>query len=118
MVPPPNNKNLNKAANPTFVTVPTKTYDGGSQGRMISEGEATSREIQDPKKRDPFLFYSNDSNRFSYLLYRSVELPQQQQMPVVRKTRISFEVYPDLLLDNLLINVNADAAAPAVRDQE
>lgn len=114
MVTSINNNSNTVNATVTVVAVPTKTYDGGSQRRMILKEaeEAAVQDAQDSKQRDPFMFYSNDANRFAYLLHRDVEPPQQQQMSVVRKTRISFEVYPDLLFDDILINVRLSLWSP------
>jgi hypothetical protein len=119
MVTSINNNSNTVNATVTVVAVPTKTYDGGSQRRMILKEaeEAAVQDAQDSKQRDPFMFYSNDANRFAYLLHRDVEPPQQQQMSVVRKTRISFEIYPDLLFDDILINVNADATAGIAQEE-
>ena len=112
------------AAMATFFEVPTKTYDGGSSPkRPRIHKEVLLETPQDLKQKDPFLFYSNDANRLAYLLgHENVASQQQQQQhwqPVVRKTKISFEVYPDLLLEDLFINdAAAAAAAAAVVQQE
>ena len=81
------------------IELPTKTYDGGT---LRSHKTYQSRNNdEDSKHKDPFLYYSNEANRFSYLLGHPN--PQDnggkpEPRTEERKTRLSFEVHPDLLL--------------------
>ena len=92
------------------LTVPTKNYDGGSS----TSGNAAS---SSNKKRDSFLYYSNDKVRMRALMMadganpttltltwlQPRPQPPQQKVEVERKTRISFELHPSLIMDNLLL---------------
>jgi len=97
-----------------IIEVPTKTYDGGTpRSPMTHENRDDGGDLhQDPKLRDPFLYYSNDANRLSYLLAHSEDNGSKPKPPTERKTRLSFEVHPDLLFhDNNMSLSNAAAAA-------
>ena len=50
------------------------------------------------KSDDPFLFYSNDDVRMSALKLKEVS---ETERPTERKTRISFELHPDLVLEEM-----------------
>jgi len=95
--------------------VPTKTYDGGSSPKTTEEGtDKDAFEPQDPKRKDSFLYYSNDANRLSYLLLHRDDDQEaapagEHQPPITRKTRLSFEVHPDLLLADMFFNAAAFA---------
>lgn len=99
------------------ISIPTKTYDGGSPRylKLKPTEDATPNGHQDLKLKDPFLYYSNKANRSSYLSLRPHDEEIESERPIVRKTRLSFEVHPDLLLfdDNMLFNV----AAAVVRER-
>ena len=89
----------------------------------------------DLKKQDPFLYWSNDERRMAYILGteeddndgnngndngdridndndddrqdEEVPLPHQpQQNQTVRRSRITFEVHPCLLLDDLFLGMD------------
>lgn len=93
-------------------TIPTKTYDGGTpRSQKASEEGAEDDEPQDPKRKDPFLYYSNEATRLSHLLFRCDDMGSESAS-TERKTRLSFEVHPDLLYHNFL------NAAAAVAQQE
>ena len=57
-------------------------------------------------KHDAFSHYSNDVTRMNTLLMKEVPKSQRQQrvIPQERKTRISFEVHPSLILEDLLFD--------------
>mmetsp|Transcript_27998 Transcript_27998/g.45489 ORF Transcript_27998/g.45489 Transcript_27998/m.45489 type:complete len:138 (+) Transcript_27998:53-466(+) len=96
------------------IEVPTKTYDGGTpRSPMTHENRDDGGDLhQDPKLRDPFLYYSNDAHRLSYLLAHREDNGSEPEPPTERKTRLSFEVHPDLLFhDNNMSLSNAAAAA-------
>ena len=70
---------------------------------------ATAENITELRRIDPFLYHSDPARRRAYLLHRNDEgninqdnPPQQQQQAVERRTRISFEVHPSLLLESLM----------------
>ena len=80
--------------------LPTKTHDGGTL-RLRSPETYENRNNdndQDSKHKDPFLYYSNEANRFSYLLGHYYNGGKREPRTEERKTRLSFEVHPDLLL--------------------
>ncbi len=100
--------------------VPTKTYDGGTPRSPNPSEEGTDEEAvepQDAKRKDPFLYYSNEANRLSYLLHRRNDHqdgePDEHQPPIIRKTMLSFEVHPDLMLEDMFFN-----GAAVVRQEE
>ena len=103
----------NTAATKSFimVTVPTKTYDGGAKAAFTSE-PASTRHRKTPvrKHEDPFMYYSHQETRMHALFFHDENendsLPNEPAInrePVVRKTRISFELYPTLLLEDFLL---------------
>ena len=57
--------------------------------------------------RDAFLFFSHQERRMNYLLGHEESLPSAQNPQVIpdgteRKTRLSFELHPDLLMEAIL----------------
>ena len=104
------------------ITIPTKTYDGGTPRTSPNSQENRRDEglHQNPncKDKDPFLYYSNEANRLSYLLGQPHGDGGQLEPPTKRKTRLSFEVHPDLLLyeDSIMLsNVAARLLAQRAR---
>ena len=104
------------------LTVPTKNYDGGSS----TSGNAAS---SSNKKRDSFLYYSNDKVRMRALMMvddddtsttrrtRLQPRPQsQQKVEVERKTCISFELHPSLIMDDLLLAEESTMLNELLRD--
>ena len=87
----------------TVVQVPTKTYDGG-----VTEHEAAARKgSMKPvynKQEDPFMWYSNQETRMNAMLFKDsdVQATANSNKKVVRKTRISFEIHPSLLFDDII----------------
>mgnify|MGYP007121431910 CR=1 FL=1 len=79
------------------VQVPTKTYDGG-KGSMKSVNN---------KEEDPFMWYSNQETLMNAMLVKDSNVPAatatatNNNKKVVRKTRISFEIHPSLLFDDI-----------------
>ena len=78
------------------VQVPTKTHDGG-KGSMKSVNN---------KEEDPFMWYSNQETRMNAMLLKDSDIPAtatatNNNKKVVRKTRISFEIHPSLLFDDI-----------------
>ncbi len=75
------------------------------------------------KAHDPFMYYSNQNRRMTHLLLNenitdqvdavvAPDLEGQATMVVQRKTRISFELHPSLLLDDLIVEtMGADGNA-------
>ena len=85
------------------LTVPTKTYDGGSNASKPTT-KRLRRQVH--KHEDPFMYYSNQETRMNEMLFRRIDEesePASNKENVVRKTRISFELDPWLLFEDLLI---------------
>ena len=89
---------------PTFPSS-KETGSGGS-----SNTSAEDNNITDLRSQDPFLYFSDQRRRMAHLTGNEEEVndqdnpPQQQQRVVERRTRISFEVHPSLLFDDLFNN--------------
>ena len=63
-------------------------------------------------KHDAFLHYSNDETRMNTLMMKEASKCQRQQrVTQERKTRISFEVHPSLILEDLLFDNDGDCIA-------
>jgi len=63
-------------------------------------------------KHDAFLHYSNDETRMNTLMLKEASKYQRQQrVTQERKTRISFEVHPSLILEDLLFDNDGDCIA-------
>ena len=79
------------------VQVPTKTHDGGRKGSMKPVNN---------KQDDPFMYYSNQETRMNAMLFKNNDVPAatatNNNKKVVRKTRISFEIHPSLLFDDII----------------
>jgi hypothetical protein len=82
-----------------FTNVATKTHDGASE-------PAAKRPRKSVRKHeDPFMYDSHQETRMNTLLLGKDENDDDEQVgreTVVRKTRISFELHPDLLLEDFL----------------
>ena len=78
----------------------------------------------DLRSQDPFLYFSDQRRRMAHLTGNEEEVndqdnpPQQQQQVVERRTRISFEVHPSLLLDNLLDDLFNNATGVEEEEEE
>lgn len=83
--------------------VPTK------QAQDTSNSSPTKAEA----KHDAFSYYSNDVTRMNTLLMKEAPKTQRQQRVLTqeRKTRISFEVHPSLILEDLLFDNDGDCIA-------
>jgi hypothetical protein len=72
-----------------------------------SASEPRSKRQKKPvhKHEDPFMYYSHQETRMNALLLRSNDENDEQvaKESVDRKTRISFELHPSLLLDDLFL---------------
>ena len=102
----------------TFQQQPTSAASSSSytetnedrQQRSQDDAGAPSEGLHPSMKADPFLYYSNDRVRMRDLRLEGVEVEdssndgQQEQSTssIVRKTRITFELHPSLLLDDLM----------------
>ena len=79
-------------------------------GSGVSSASAEDN-ITDLRSQDPLLYFSDQRRRMAYLTHQEENVdqvdnpPQQQQQVVERRTRISFEVHPSLLLDDLFDNI-------------
>ena len=81
---------------------------------------ATMKQAQDTRKSSPttvckhdaFLHYSNDETRMNTLMMKETpKYQRQQRVTQERKTRISFEVHPSLILEDLLFDDDGDFIA-------
>eukprot|EP00984_Skeletonema_dohrnii_P000505 scaffold167_cov119-Skeletonema_dohrnii-CCMP3373.AAC.1 len=93
------------AAKHYSITVATKKHDGGSTSRPLNDSEPSAKR---PRRRpvrkheDPFMYYSHQETRMNELLLSSGENDEQvARESVARKTRISFELHPSLLFEDL-----------------
>ena len=121
------------------ITVPTKTYDGGSKRNNTVDDSADGC-------KDAFSKYSNTLVRMQQLLLLddenmkefedddlsilanlndalrsagiSVEPAKRRKIVHERKTRLSWEVHPSLLLDNLIGQDLSDDAANVSDDED
>jgi hypothetical protein len=99
-----NSSKVNAATAKNFTTVATKTHDGGAKATNANASEPAANSPRKPvrKHEDPFLHYSHQETRMNALLLRNDENNEQADRDiVVRKTRISFELDPALLLEDL-----------------
>ena len=99
--------NTNDATNEPMV--------GSNSQRISQEIGARVQAMQAPladdlKSQDPFLYFSKQSIRMAYLTQqeedtdRNAVLPEQEK--VERKTRLSFEVHPCLLMDDFVLEMD------------
>ena len=71
----------------------------------LRQVRAPVQDINDLRRQDPFHYFSDQVRRLAHLLHNQGDInqednpPQQQQQAGERRTRISFEVHPSLLLD-------------------
>ena len=103
--------NASAAAKHNFTTAATKTYDGGAKATNPNTSEPAANSPRKPvrKHEDPFLYYSHQETKMDALLLRNNdddneddEQVDQERESVMRKTRISFELHPALLFEDLL----------------
>jgi hypothetical protein len=95
------NSKVNASAAKNFTYVATKTHDGASE--PAAKRPRATEQVR--KHEDPSLYYSHQETRMNALLLRNDENDDDEQVgreAVVRKTRISFELHPDLLLEDIL----------------
>lgn len=115
------------------ISVPTKTHDGGSKRNHTVDDSADGA-------KDAFSKYSNTLVRMQQLLLlddedddlsflaplnaalrsagTSVEPSKRRKIVHERKTRLSWEVHPSLLLDNLIDQDLSDEAANVSDDED
>ena len=91
------NSKKNDSAN-KFITVATKTYDGGTKP---SAKRPRRRPVR--KHEDPFMYYSDQETRMNELHLNGDNDNDEQvaRESDERKTRISFELHPKVLLADL-----------------
>ncbi len=80
------------------LNVATKTRDGGAKAAKRLKNSVS-------KQEDAFLYYSDQETRMSALLLSNGSSKNDEQIAFEsheRKTRISFELHPSLLLEDLL----------------
>ena len=70
----------------------------------LRQVRAPVQDIHDLRRLDPFHYFSDQARRMTHLLHNQGDInqddnpPQQPQQAGERRTRISFEVHPTLLL--------------------
>ena len=89
------------------IRVPTfpQAENAGSGG---SSNVSAEDNVTDLRSQDPFLYFSDQRRRMAYLTHHEKNVDQDnppQQQQTTRRTRISFEVHPSLLLDDLFDNI-------------
>ena len=98
----------------TIRPVKTKTSDDGGTSRTrdisdTSDMTSTDTSSHPNRNHDAFSYYSNNQVRIETLRGSSSSTnnqeaqPQPQQQHEERKTRISFELHPSLILDDLIL---------------
>mmetsp|Transcript_27813 Transcript_27813/g.47279 ORF Transcript_27813/g.47279 Transcript_27813/m.47279 type:complete len:148 (-) Transcript_27813:58-501(-) len=60
------------------------------------------------KSEDPFLYYSNDDVRMKTLRLEEVSDSSTRTENATRKTRLSFEVHPSMIFDDMLDELYGD----------
>ena len=93
--------------------IPTPHEEPGQESEMQGQQEqASSNESEQERARrstDPFTYYSDPRNVLRYLRAEDDTVqndgPQEQQVVTRRRSVISFEVHPDLLLEDLLVDL-------------
>eukprot|EP00984_Skeletonema_dohrnii_P004095 scaffold1418_cov92-Skeletonema_dohrnii-CCMP3373.AAC.8 len=104
----------------------TKTHDGGAKAANDSEPLAKKPRQSVRKHQDPFLFYSDQETRMNELLLNDDNENDEGVIreSIARKTRISFELHPSLLLEDLLpvdfseeLTVFGDTSGDAMIDE-
>ena len=92
---------------PTFsgVRSAVRKWLGPPAERASSGAEKTAeggRRSALKKSEDPFLYYSCDQTRLSHLKAQAAPQAAAADPSPERKTRISFELHPDLLLEDMI----------------
>jgi len=89
-----------------FTTVATKTHDGGAKDTITCEPAAESPMKLIRKHEDPFMYYSQQDKKMQALLLSNEDSGENDDQvsteSVMRKTRISFELHPALMVEDLL----------------
>ena len=100
-----NNDDTAAAKNVTFILVPTKTYDGGAASQRPKRLRRPVR-----KEEDPFMYYSHQETWTNAVRLRGENSGEPKAIAndnhnenVVRKTKITFELHPSLLLEDLFL---------------
>eukprot|EP00581_Thalassiosira_minuscula_P010667 CAMPEP_0183724118 /NCGR_PEP_ID=MMETSP0737-20130205/17339_1 /TAXON_ID=385413 /ORGANISM="Thalassiosira miniscula, Strain CCMP1093" /LENGTH=137 /DNA_ID=CAMNT_0025954611 /DNA_START=127 /DNA_END=540 /DNA_ORIENTATION=+ len=93
------------------------SYDcANSRTRESSTTSASAEDSQShadfSKSDDPFLYYSNDEVRIMTLKLKEVPETKKCFNSTTRKTRISFEVHPSLVLDEMFQELYGDEQDP------
>ena len=95
-----------------WIEVPTKSGDEVIATSSINRSRTQALNHYN----DAFSYYSNDQARIRTLKLwgrssanQELEQQQHQEELVERKTRISFELHPSLILDDLLLNELSEA---------
>ena len=98
------NSKGNASAAANCANVPTKTHDGGAKAAANDSEPAAKRPRQQQpvhKHQDPFLYYSDQETRMNELHLNDDNDDRVIRESDLRKTRISFELHPKLLFEDL-----------------
>lgn len=92
--------------------VPTKNPDNDDRAASPTSITSLSSGTQQRQGRDAFLYYSNDEVRINALKLRGDGSRDNHEthleVEVERKTKLSFELHPSLLLEDLFDGVDDD----------
>eukprot|EP00579_Thalassiosira_antarctica_P005221 CAMPEP_0201892820 /NCGR_PEP_ID=MMETSP0902-20130614/37317_1 /ASSEMBLY_ACC=CAM_ASM_000551 /TAXON_ID=420261 /ORGANISM="Thalassiosira antarctica, Strain CCMP982" /LENGTH=101 /DNA_ID=CAMNT_0048424413 /DNA_START=53 /DNA_END=358 /DNA_ORIENTATION=+ len=80
----------------------------GSQDTFSNSSIPTTAESNSIKTEDPFLYYSNETIRMKTLKMVEVSESDASQERGDRKTRLSFELHPSLILEDVMTEIFGD----------
>ena len=93
---------------PTFSEKPQK---------QINPSDLSSSDVASLKTNDAFMYYSIPSARKAAILNKPVDM-QREVGPVTRQSRISFECYGDLLLEDLINDTAVESNSDTEPDND
>ena len=76
--------------------------------KIIDLRNIGTKDLMSIKKKDPFLYYSIPEVRSAKILGRDVDIKAQPPRTAKRSSCISFECHPDLLFEDLLLDLSLD----------
>ena len=80
----------------------------GSQDTFSNSSIPTTAESNSIKTEDPFLYYSSETIRMKTLKMVEVSESDASQERGDRKTRLSFELHPSLILEDVMTEIFGD----------
>jgi hypothetical protein len=101
----------NSFSAPTFVLVfSAPTFAPKSKPRQICINNMSPKDLAVLKKKDPFLYYSIPAIRDAKLHMKKVNQSGNSKsdnpLKVTRQSCISFECYPDVAVEDLIVEIN------------